>query len=152
MWRLARPEEDDRIVELSLALYAEDPGTVPVGAEQIRRTLKELRASPVRGCVVVLEDASLVQGYAILASYWSNELGGEFCHVDEAYVAPEARGRGHTTALVESLVRGDGPWPGTPVALQLEVSPANRRARALYERLGFEPVRNLTMRRRGGDG
>jgi ribosomal protein S18 acetylase RimI-like enzyme len=150
MWRLARHDEDEQIVARCLALYTEDAGTVPVGAEQIRHTLRELRAQPIRGRVVVLEERGQVRGYAIAVSYWSNELGGELCHIDEVYVDPEVRGRGHTSALVDSLARGDGPWSGTPVALQLEVSPSNVRARALYERLGFEPMRNLSLRRRCG--
>jgi ribosomal protein S18 acetylase RimI-like enzyme len=148
MWRLARAEEDDSIVALCMALYAEDPATVEVGAQQVRRTLEALRAEPVRGRVLVLDDGGALRGYALLISYWSNELGGELCQLDEVYVAPAARGRGHARALVEGLARGDGPWPLRPVALQLEVSPSNARARALYERLAFEPLRNACMRRR----
>ena len=40
-------------------------------------------------------------------------------------------------------------WPGIPVAMELEVSPKNRRARALYERLGFVEIRNARLRWRG---
>jgi ribosomal protein S18 acetylase RimI-like enzyme len=148
MWRLARPGDDESVVAMCLALYAEDPGTVEVGPAQVRRTLEVLRREPVRGCVAVLDVGARPRGYALLISYWSNELGGEICQVDEIYVAPEARGQGHTSELVERLTHGDGPWPRRPTALQLEVSPSNRRARALYERLGFEPLRNLCMRRR----
>jgi ribosomal protein S18 acetylase RimI-like enzyme len=148
MWRLARGEEDERVVTMCMALYEEDPATVEVGPEQVRRTLETLRREPFRGCVVVLDEGGPLHGYALLISYWSNELGGEICQVDELYVAPESRGRGQASELVESLVRGDGPWPRVPAALQLEVSPSNGLARTLYERLGFEPLRNLSMRRR----
>ena len=147
MWRMAEPEDDERIVVMCMALYAEDPATTEVGPEQVRRTLEELRRQPVRGRAVVLDEGGQLRGYALLISYWSNELGGEICQLDEAYVAPDVRGQGHTSELVERLARGDGPWPTIPAALQLEVSPSNRRARSLYDRLGFAPLRNLCMRR-----
>jgi ribosomal protein S18 acetylase RimI-like enzyme len=88
-----------------------------------------------------------VTGYALLVSYWSNELGGEVCHIDELYVAAPARGRGHSSELVRSLAGDGGPWGRVPVALQLEVTPSNARARSLYERLGFAPMRNTNLRR-----
>jgi ribosomal protein S18 acetylase RimI-like enzyme len=147
MWRLARPDEDAAIVALSLALYEEDPAPEPVSTDHVERTLRALRDDPVRGRAVVLELGGRVSGYALLISFWSNELGGEVCTVDEIYVAAALRSRGHGAALVEALARGDGPWPGKPVALELEVSPENTRARALYERLGFRSRRNATLRR-----
>lgn len=146
MWRLARPDEDEAIIALSLALYDEDPAPEPVPAGHVSRTLRALRADPVRGRAVVLELEGAVRGYALLVSFWSNELGGEVCTVDEIYVATEVRGRGHGSALFGALARGDGPWPGRPVALELEVSPENERAHSLYERLGFRPRRNATLR------
>jgi ribosomal protein S18 acetylase RimI-like enzyme len=83
----------------------------------------------------------------LLISFWSNELGGEVCNIDELFVAPEYRGRGVATALLERLAEGEESlWPVRPAALALEVTPQNERARALYERLGFRG-KNLAMRR-----
>jgi ribosomal protein S18 acetylase RimI-like enzyme len=93
----------------------------------------------------VSADGGVIVGYALLLSFWSNEVGGEICILDELYVDPGHRSRGHVTGLVEALMRGDGPWPGG-AALELEVSPDNSRARALYEKLGFRNIKNTMMR------
>ncbi|MEU6537812.1 GNAT family N-acetyltransferase [Streptomyces sp. NPDC047000] len=57
--------------------------------------------------------------------------------------APEARGRGHAARLVNTLVsrirsRDERPF--------LHVAETNTGARALYDRLGFEPRRTVTFR------
>ena len=145
-WRLATPGDHEAIVTMCLALNREDPGPRPVGAAQVRRTLEAFEAEPVRGRAVVLEEEGAPAGYALLVSFWSNELGGEVCNVDELWVAPPLRGRGRASALLRSLMAGQGPWPAVPVAIELEVSPENPRARALYEALGFEPYRNAVLR------
>jgi ribosomal protein S18 acetylase RimI-like enzyme len=112
----------------------------------VRATLAAFRAEPARGRAVVLDAGGEAAGYALLVSFWSNELGGEVCNVDELYVRPAWRGRGHGAALIRALAAGGGPWPRVPVAIELEVSPENPRARALYEGLGFRPVRNAMLR------
>ena len=141
MWRPARPEDDDEIVRMSIALFSEDPSPEPISEENVRRTLATLRTDPVRGRIVVLEIDGRVAGYSFLIPYWSNELGGEICIVDELYLDAAHRGHGHATALLTSLRDGY-------VALELEVTPANPRARALYERVGFRVKKNVVMRRR----
>ena len=141
MWRTARVDDDDAIVSLSLALFAEDPSPERITAERVRRTLGVLRDEPLRGRAVVLELDGRIAGYAFLITYWSNELGGEICIVDELYIEPASRNRGHATALLTSL-------RDSPVALELEVTPANVHARALYERLGFRVKKNAVMRKR----
>jgi ribosomal protein S18 acetylase RimI-like enzyme len=138
---------------MCLALNQEDPGPRSVTLDQVRRTLVELRAQPSRGLAMVLgpEDASI--GYALLIGSWSNEMGGEVCTLDELWVAPEFRGRGHARSLIASIMTGNGLWPGAPVAIDLEVSPSNQRARALYEALGFKPSRDRMLRwRPSGSG
>ncbi len=147
MWRTARPDEDDRLVEMCLDLYRDDPGPRPVGPEQVRLTLATLRGEPWRGRAVVLDLGGQVVGYALLISFWSNELGGEVCDVDELFVTREHRGRGHATSLFAALDRGEL-WPTTAVALALGTSPGNADARRLYERLGFAAVGISMVRRR----
>jgi ribosomal protein S18 acetylase RimI-like enzyme len=145
MWREAARDDDDAIVELCAELNREDPGARPVPDDHVRATLAMLRAEPVRGRAVVLVDAGERAGYALLVSFWSNELGGEICNVDELYVRPAHRCRGHASALLRAAARGDEVWPRVPVAVELEVAPGNR-ARSLYESLGFRPTRNLVLR------
>jgi GNAT superfamily N-acetyltransferase len=149
MWRPARGDEDDLVVTMCLALNREDPGE-PVAEPQVRRTLAAFRAEPVRGRAVVAEVDGAVVGYALLVSFWSNEYGGEICAVDELYVAPSHRGRGISTSLFDAILRDQSLFGGRPVALELEVTPDNARARALYERLGFR-AKNQTLRRRVKD-
>lgn len=145
-WRPARPADTDLLVAFCRALYLEDPSPHAPGPEAIRRTLEAFGREPGRGRVLVLEEAGAVHGYALLASYWSNERGGEVLFVDELYVEPVWRGRGRATALVEALFVGTPTlWPGDPVALALEVTPSNPRARALYTRLGFTPAKNALL-------
>jgi ribosomal protein S18 acetylase RimI-like enzyme len=112
----------------------------------MRRTLLELRELPLRGRVVALEVDGRVCGYAVLITFWSNEIGGEGCLIDELYVEPEYRGRGHASGLFERLAARSDPSLPDYVALVLEVTPANARAYRLYQRLGFVPG-NRSLRR-----
>ncbi len=147
MWRLATAADDLAVLEMFQALYREDPSPDPVPDEQLLRTLRVLREEPVRGRAIVFETDGACVGYALLVSFWSNELGGEVANIDELYVARDHRGRGAGTELVDRLSRGEL-WGRVPVAIDLEVTPDNHRARALYERLGFVAAKNTVMRRR----
>ncbi|HTJ44553.1 MAG TPA: GNAT family N-acetyltransferase [Kofleriaceae bacterium] len=145
MWRPATKSDDDAIVRSSLALFTEDPSPERVDEAQVRRTLVALRGEPLRGRAIVLEEDGAILGHAFLIAFWSNELGGDVCTIDELYVAPSARTKGHASALIEALARGQL-YPGA-VALQLEVTPQNARALALYKKLGFDG-KNVGLRRR----
>jgi ribosomal protein S18 acetylase RimI-like enzyme len=136
-WRRANSADDDAIVAMCMALNAEDPGPHPVGVEQVYRTLATLRREPWRGHAVVLELDSVIVGYALLISFWSNEVGGELCTVDEIFIQPTHRSQGHGSRLLGELVRGSDLWGKGARGVSLEVTPANARAWRLYERLGF---------------
>ena len=141
MWRPATPTDDDAIIALSVLLNAEDPGPRPVPRAHVERTLAMLRREPARGTAAVLELDGRVVGYTFLISFWSNELGGDVCTIDELFVHPDHRGHGHGAAMFAAI---DALWARPYVALALETTHRNERARALYARLGFAR-RNLTM-------
>jgi len=135
------------IVSMCMALNSEDPGYVAVSSEQVARTLVKLREEPIRGHAVVCEVDAKVVGYALLISFWSNEMGGEVLYIDELFIEENYRGKGLGTDLIDRLaIRDTSLWSGKVAALALEVSPQNVRAKALYERLGFRGG-NLTLSR-----
>jgi len=108
--------------------------------------LAELRTNPVRGKALVLELDGHAEGYALLISFWSNEYGGEVCNVDEIYIRPMQRKKGHGKELIRYLLKTTPLWSRRPAPIELEVSPQNTRARALYKSLGFRPSRNMHVR------
>lgn len=146
MWKIAQPNEFQDIIQMCQSLYREDPSTSTISDRQIMTTLETLHQDPSRGAVVTLQIENKIQGYAFLIAFWSNELGGELCVIDELYVKLEARGKGYASQLITSLTQDGLIWPRKLAAIELEVSPSNERARKLYAKLGFHPVRNSMMR------
>lgn len=138
MWRHAATTNDDSIIQMCLALNAEDPGDTPVLREQVLMTLEVLREEPARGRAVVAEIDGQVVGYALLISFWSNEFGGEVCVVDELYLAPSHRNRGVGSTLVSTLRNSDQLWSDRAVAIAIEVAPNNVRARQFFAGQGFK--------------
>ena len=59
--------------------------------------------------------------------------------IDKAY-----QGRGYGTQAIEALSED---LKGKAAAIRLEVTQENPRARALYERMGFQPVNYLQMQK-----
>ncbi len=148
MWRPAHSADDNLIIEMCTELNREDPGPKPVPPEYTRRTLALLRSEPMRGGVYVLELQGKVEGYAFLISFWSNELGGEICTIDEFFVRSGLRSRGHGREFLSQLIARGPLWPRNAVALDLEVTPDNHRARSFYSSLGFRAAKNTHMRLR----
>ncbi len=146
MWRTANATDEEQIVAMCEKLYQEDPSPHSVSSEQTKRTLAKLRSEKIRGKAVVLEIDKKITGYALLISFWSNELGGEICYIDELYVRSDYRGNGYASLLVKKLMQGDPIWPNRIVAVELEVTPQNSKAKTLYSKLGFSPAKNTKMR------
>jgi GNAT superfamily N-acetyltransferase len=126
-------------------LYEEDPAERPVPEANFARTLRELEAHPDKGTILVIDREGRIVGYAVLINFWSNECGGNVVIIDELFVAQPWRGQGIGADFVRHLI--DNEW-NDAVAVRLEVTPANARARRLYERLGFSSHKNETMQLR----
>ncbi len=146
MWTLAGIEHHAAIIEMCAALYREDPSPEPITEHNIKKTLQELAKNPIRGQAVVLLVNEEVVGYALLISFWSNEMNGEIGMIDELYVKPKFRGQGFATQLIQALMNREITLSHPLAAIDLEVTPSNERAKKLYSNLGFKTAKNTHMR------
>lgn len=131
---------------LALLDRAMRPDHALVAVTQAGRVVAVAGFRSPRGSFVALTRAHLLAVYGGFGGSWRSAalgwLGREVDNarflVDGLAVAEEWRGRGLGSALIEALaaearVRGYG-------SLRLDVADHNERARALYERLGFDPA------------
>lgn len=95
--------------------------------------------------VAVDTDTAEVVGYAFclparLAFIWDAAV------LNELYVAPAHRGTGVADALIEAAIAVAAEQALPLDRIVLDVDPANDRARAFYERHGFEPWGEMVSR------
>ncbi len=144
-YRTASRADHPLLLGFMRQLYDEDPAERPVPDEHFRQTLLELEQHPERGTILVMEKDQQIVGYAVMINFWSNECGGNVLTIDELFVAKPMRGQGLGAGFVQQVIATK---MNDFVALRLEVTPANSRARRLYERLGFSTYKNETLQLR----
>jgi len=79
-------------------------------------------------------DAGEVVGFAACGWKWSSLRAARIVVLEDLFVAEQARGRGHAEALIEATAR-IARRHGAPAVTWL-TAPDNRRAQAVYERVG----------------
>lgn len=144
-FRKITPIDHKHVTKMMFQLYEEDGQyelEKTISNENIKKTLETLEKHPEKGCVLVLENDQQIIGYSIIINFWSNEYGGNIVDIDELYVQKDFRSQGIGTQFIQDLISMRF---NDCVALQLEVNPKNKKARKLYEKLGFETHKNETM-------
>lgn len=127
------------ISKLMIDFYNEDITNKNISSDKINKTFIELGKHPEKGILLILESQNMIIGYCLLINFWSNEYGGNLLSIDELYLIPTYRNKGIGKNFVINIV--EQKWI-TYEALQLEVSPTNKRAKRFYEKLGFKPNKN----------
>src|ERR1700704_5336839 len=131
--RLAQLADLEAVLALHRDFFEEDH--YPFHEEETRANLARLLSEPSLGRVFVLEEGWVPAGYLVLTFGCSLEFSGRNALVDELYVAPGHRGRGHGTralAAAEELCRELGIR-----AIHLVVERYKEDAQALYRQVGF---------------
>jgi GNAT superfamily N-acetyltransferase len=116
-------------------LYSEDSEGKTINEEKINKTIYELNTYPEKGEIVLFEFENEIIGYSLLINYWSNEYGGNLLCIDELFVSDAFRGNQIATDFLNYLIQVKY---SNAVAIQIEVTPSNKQAKRLYEKIGFK--------------
>jgi GNAT superfamily N-acetyltransferase len=130
--RLGRSDDSEALAGLARDFHAEDGH--PIGEPAVKVLLGLLAPGNEHGRVLIAEQAGAVVGYAVLCFGYSVEYGGRDAFVDDIYVVPSARGRGHGARLYAALEREAALCSCR--ALHLEIMAGNR-VEDWYRSLGY---------------
>jgi GNAT superfamily N-acetyltransferase len=139
----ARREELAQLVALLGILFSQETEFIPDDAKQTRALEKILSDESV-GRIYVARDDGRVVAMATLLYTISTAEGGVAALFEDLIVLPGHRGKGVASALVEFVI-GEARRQGV-LRLTLLTDSQNKRAQALYCKLGFRPSSMLIMR------
>lgn len=104
------------------------------GLQEMARTLA---GDPEQGSLFVAEQGGGLIGFAVMDWKWASTAGARVGHLEDLFVAPEARGRGVADALIARCAERCGEL-GIGV-LGWMTATDNHRAQAVYNRVGATP-------------
>ena len=139
--RPARHSDLARILLLIEAYYTFD--SIDFDARVIRPAFRRLLRDKSLGRCWVVDAAGALAGYAILTYNYDLEFGGTEGIITEFFIAPNYRREGLGASMIGTVLEFcRSARIGT---IELQVSRGNRRARAFYQALGFEPSDRIVM-------
>jgi ribosomal protein S18 acetylase RimI-like enzyme len=115
-------------------MQADDPWDETFNEPIVKKNLSELFHNPAFGLVLIARDGQALVAYLAICFDFSLEYHGKGAWVDELFVAPEYRGQGIATLLLELAEHAS--FEAGAQTLHLEVSHGNP-AIELYRRRGF---------------
>jgi GNAT superfamily N-acetyltransferase len=139
----ATREDLPQLVALLGVLFSQEAELVPDDAKQTRALEKILSDESV-GRIHVARDAGKVIGMASLIYGISTAEGGLAASFEDFVVLPGYRGKGIGAALLQHVI-GEAKKQGV-LRLMLLTDKQNKRAQALYRKLGFDESTMKAMR------
>ena len=103
---------------------------------RLEALLASLLRQPALGRCWVLTQGARLEGYLVVTHVFSLEHGGVMAEVDELYLRADARARGGGAELLVAAEQALAA-EGCP-RLQLQLGASNERARAFYQRHGYQ--------------
>jgi len=140
-FRSARATELDTLLDLVRDFHLEEH--LAYERNTVRRILSDLLIRPELGQLWVLELEGRIAGYAVVGYGYSIEYGGRDAFIDEIYVIPGERKKGHGMRFL-AWIRDQARAAGVSV-IHLEVDNVNERAFEVYKAFGFKPKSRRMM-------
>ena len=142
MIRKMQAQDASQVLEMMRVFYA-SPAVLSNGSEEIFQ-------NDVAECVsdspylegYVFEQDGVIQGYTMLAKSFSTEFGKRCSWSEDLYVRPECRGKGLGGAFLQHV---QDLYPGA--LFRLEAEQENEGAVRLYEKMGFEVLPYLELKK-----
>jgi len=131
------------LIEMIFGLYEEDHVGLPMTMEKIKKTVDTCIRNPQKVQIVIIRCGDIIIGYGLITFLWSNEYGGDVLDIDEIYVKKGYRNKKVATRFIKHILETHK----NVVLFELEATPSNKSAIALYKSLGFEVSANLHLRR-----
>ncbi len=111
---------------------------IRLDSDRLLRGVRAVLRDPSKGIYFVAELGGVVAGQLLITYEWSDWRNGSFWWIQSVYVAPQFRRRGVLRALFERVLELAGSRRDV-CGLRLYVDARNRRAQAVYKRLGLQP-------------
>lgn len=121
------------LIELMRGYYRDDG--LAFDPDRARATVSRLLSEPQWGRVYLIQADGVTIGYVAICIGYSIEFGGNEAFIDEVFVVPEHRQRGHARRALAFVTREARSWGVR--ALHLEVDKDNHAAQRLYADLGY---------------
>ena len=110
VFKKATLEDEGEYLRLSKLFYATDAVLSPLPEEFHKNIFKEICRSSAYLEAFLFSFAGEIAGYGLVSKRFSTEAGGLECWVEDLFVLPEFRGRGHLAHLMEEALF-DKPFP-----------------------------------------
>lgn len=142
MIRKMQAKDASQVLEMMRIFYA-SPAVLSNGSEEIFQ-------NDVAECVsgspylegYVFEQDGVIQGYTMIAKSFSTEFGKRCIWIEDLYVKPDFRGTGLGGAFLQHIQEL---YPGA--LFRLEAEQENEGAVRLYEKMGFEVLPYLELKK-----
>ncbi|MBQ7132972.1 MAG: GNAT family N-acetyltransferase [Ruminococcus sp.] len=120
--------------------YNSDVVNAPVPKVNYEITFDEMMRSDDYVWCYIFECDGKPCGFAMMSKTFSQEAGGVSVTVEEIYIEEEYRNRGLGTQFFEFMKKNI-----SAARYRIEVEEDNAKAKALYERMGFEELPYIQM-------
>lgn len=105
-----------------------------ISTDFFEATMQECLRSKEYARTLMLEDETGIVGYFMISFTWSNEAGGKVVLLEELFFKDSSRGKGYGTQV---FAWAEKEYPDAK-RFRLEATHGNKKAIALYNRLGYE--------------